>query len=90
MHRSTAVVAAVAALGVVHFASRFAAAQAVPIYATDYTGATGGNWGIAGNWSNGAPSATANATINNGATLPGLYPMNAETKARYAAFKAKG
>jgi regulator of RNase E activity RraA len=28
--------------------------------------------------------------VNNGAVLPGLYPMNAETKARYAAFKAKG
>lgn len=28
--------------------------------------------------------------VNNGAILPGLYPMNAETKARYAAFKAKG
>jgi regulator of RNase E activity RraA len=27
--------------------------------------------------------------INAGAVLPGLYPMNAETKARYAAFKAK-
>ena len=27
--------------------------------------------------------------VNNGAVLPGLYPMNAETKARYAAFKAK-
>lgn len=27
--------------------------------------------------------------VNNGAILPGLYPMNAETKARYAAFKAK-
>jgi regulator of RNase E activity RraA len=27
--------------------------------------------------------------VNNGAALPGLYPMNAETKARYAAFKAK-
>ena len=25
--------------------------------------------------------------VNNGATLPGLYPMNAETKARYAASK---
>src|SRR5204863_8566670 len=25
--------------------------------------------------------------VNNGATLPGLYPMNAETKARYAATK---
>ena len=28
--------------------------------------------------------------VNDGAVLPGLYPMNAETKARYAAFKAKG
>ena len=28
--------------------------------------------------------------VNNGAVLPGLYPMNADTKARYAAFKAKG
>lgn len=28
--------------------------------------------------------------VNAGAVLPGLYPMNAETKARYAAFKAKG
>jgi regulator of RNase E activity RraA len=28
--------------------------------------------------------------VNNGAVLPGLYPMNAETKARYAAWKAKG
>ena len=28
--------------------------------------------------------------VNNGAILPGLYPMNADTKARYAAFKAKG
>ena len=27
--------------------------------------------------------------VNNGASLPGLYPMNAETKARYAAFKEK-
>ncbi len=27
--------------------------------------------------------------VNNGAALPGLYPMNAETKARYAASKAK-
>jgi regulator of RNase E activity RraA len=27
--------------------------------------------------------------VNNGAVLPGLYPMNAETKARYAAWKAK-
>ncbi len=27
--------------------------------------------------------------VNNGAVLPGLYPMNAETKARYAATKAK-
>ncbi len=27
--------------------------------------------------------------VNNGEILPGLYPMNAETKARYAAFKAK-
>jgi regulator of RNase E activity RraA len=26
--------------------------------------------------------------VENGAVLPGLYPMNAETKARYAAFKA--
>ena len=25
--------------------------------------------------------------VNNGAALPGLYPMNAETKARYAATK---
>ena len=25
--------------------------------------------------------------VNNGAVLPGLYPMNAETKARYAATK---
>jgi regulator of RNase E activity RraA len=25
--------------------------------------------------------------VNNGAQLPGLYPMNAETKARYAATK---
>jgi regulator of RNase E activity RraA len=25
--------------------------------------------------------------VNNGAALPGLYPMNAETKARYAASK---
>jgi regulator of RNase E activity RraA len=25
--------------------------------------------------------------VNNGAVLPGLYPMNAETKARYAAWK---
>ena len=25
--------------------------------------------------------------VNNGASLPGLYPMNAETKARYAASK---
>ena len=30
-----------------------------------------------------------NEVINNGAVLPGLYPMNAETKERYAAFKAK-
>ena len=28
--------------------------------------------------------------VNNGAVLPGLYPMNAETKARYAAFKKEG
>lgn len=27
--------------------------------------------------------------VNNGAALPGLYPMNAETKARYAASKGK-
>lgn len=27
--------------------------------------------------------------VNNGAALPGLYPMNAETKARYAEWKAK-
>ena len=27
--------------------------------------------------------------VNNGAVLPGLYPMNAETKARYAASKPK-
>jgi regulator of RNase E activity RraA len=27
--------------------------------------------------------------VNSGAPLPGLYPMNAETKARYAAFKSK-
>lgn len=27
--------------------------------------------------------------VNNGAALPGLYPMNAETKTRYAASKAK-
>jgi regulator of RNase E activity RraA len=27
--------------------------------------------------------------VNNGAVLPGLYPMNAETKARYAASKGK-
>lgn len=27
--------------------------------------------------------------VNNGAALPGLYPMNAETKARYADWKAK-
>ncbi len=25
--------------------------------------------------------------VNNGAALPGLYPMNAETKARYAAYQ---
>jgi hypothetical protein len=25
--------------------------------------------------------------VKNGAALPGLYPMNAETKARYAASK---
>jgi hypothetical protein len=25
--------------------------------------------------------------VTNGAALPGLYPMNAETKARYAASK---
>jgi hypothetical protein len=25
--------------------------------------------------------------VNKGAALPGLYPMNAETKARYAATK---
>jgi hypothetical protein len=25
--------------------------------------------------------------VNNGAALPGLYPMNAETKARYTASK---
>jgi hypothetical protein len=25
--------------------------------------------------------------VNGGAVLPGLYPMNAETKARYAASK---
>ena len=28
--------------------------------------------------------------VNNGAVLPGLYPMNAETKARYEADKKKG
>lgn len=28
-----------------------------------------------------------NEVINNGAVLPGLYPMNAETKARYAEFE---
>ncbi|MBR1220188.1 ribonuclease activity regulator RraA [Bradyrhizobium sp. U87765 SZCCT0131] len=28
--------------------------------------------------------------VNNGAVLPGLYPMNAETKARYAASKKQG
>ena len=28
--------------------------------------------------------------VNNGAVLPGLYPMNAETKARYAASKKPG
>lgn len=28
--------------------------------------------------------------VNNGASLPGLYPMNADTKARYAASKSKG
>ncbi len=27
--------------------------------------------------------------VNAGAVLPGLYPMNAETRARYAAFKSK-
>ena len=27
--------------------------------------------------------------VNNGASLPGLYPMNAETKARYEAEKSK-
>jgi regulator of RNase E activity RraA len=27
--------------------------------------------------------------VNNGAALPGLYPMNADTKARYAASKSK-
>ena len=27
--------------------------------------------------------------VNNGAALPGLYPMNADTKARYAEWKAK-
>jgi len=27
--------------------------------------------------------------VNGGATLPGLYPMNAETKARYEAFLKK-
>lgn len=27
--------------------------------------------------------------VNNGAALPGLYPMNAETKARYAASRSK-
>lgn len=27
--------------------------------------------------------------VNNGAALPGLYPMNAETKERYAAWKSK-
>jgi regulator of RNase E activity RraA len=27
--------------------------------------------------------------VNNGAVLPGLYPMNEETKARYVASKAK-
>jgi hypothetical protein len=26
--------------------------------------------------------------VNNGAALPGLYPMNAETKARYAATRS--
>jgi regulator of RNase E activity RraA len=28
--------------------------------------------------------------VNGGAALPGLYPMNADTKARYAASKSKG
>jgi hypothetical protein len=28
--------------------------------------------------------------VNVGAVLPGLYPMNADTKAKYAAWKAKG
>jgi regulator of RNase E activity RraA len=28
--------------------------------------------------------------VNAGAVLPGLYPMNADTKAKYAAWKAKG
>ena len=28
--------------------------------------------------------------VGKGAQLPGLYPMNAETKARYEASKAKG
>ena len=28
--------------------------------------------------------------VGRGVPLPGLYPMNAETKARYDAFKAKG
>ena len=28
--------------------------------------------------------------VGRGVSLPGLYPMNAETKARYEAFKAKG
>jgi hypothetical protein len=27
--------------------------------------------------------------VNGGAALPGLYPMNAETRERYAASKAK-
>ena len=31
-----------------------------------------------------------NEVINNGAVLPGLYPMNAETKARYAEFEKSG
>ena len=28
--------------------------------------------------------------VEQGAALPGLYPLNAETKARYAAWKAGG
>src|SRR5436190_1245564 len=42
---------------------------------------------LAGGADQGAMEAWIVNEVNNGAALPGLYPMNAETKARYAASK---